>query len=179
VSGRPEASHRRASSLFPPPSSLSIRFATLADLDTVVELRLALLREHEGDPVYGRLRDDAPEQARRIFGAQLQAAHEVTLLADRAGKTVGILRCVEASGNPLLHPARYGYVASVYVRPEARRRGVLKCLVTEAEAWCVRRGLEEMRLHSASGSALSNAAWDGLGFEVVEHLRLRRIDPHR
>ena len=153
-----------------------IRVATLADLETVVELRIALLREHGGNAVYGRLRADAPQRARRIFAEQLEAPGEVTFLAERGGRPVCILRCIDAVGSPLLHPSRYAYVASVYVVPAERRRGVLRLLIREAEEWSLERGLREMRLHNASDNALAGEAWEALGFEVVEVLRVRRLD---
>jgi len=43
--------------------SLSVRTATLDDLAIVIELRLALLAEHSGSPLYGRLREDVRERA--------------------------------------------------------------------------------------------------------------------
>jgi hypothetical protein len=36
-------------------------------------------------------------------------------------------------------------------------------------------GFNEIRLHSVAGHDGSNAAWDAAGFEVVEHLRMRKI----
>jgi ribosomal protein S18 acetylase RimI-like enzyme len=155
--------------------ALSVRRATVDDLAVVVELRLALLREHAGNTVYRRLRPDAEERARELFRAQLESADQVTLLAHRGAATVGILRCADTPGSPLLFPARYAYVSSVYVIPDARRSGVLRILLDAAEAWCAARGLGEIRLHNAPESELSTAAWDALGFEVVEHLRLRPI----
>ena len=155
---------------------LDVRQATLDDLETVVDLRLALLREHRTNPIYGRLRADAPARARRLFAAQLASADEVVFLALRGGEAIGILRCVHSGGSPLLHPASYGYVSSVFVVPTARRAGVLRALMRAAVAWCRERGLGEIRLHSAAGHTLSNAAWDALGFEVVEHLRMMPID---
>ena len=76
---------------------------------------------------------------------------------------------------PLLEPARYGYVASVYVRPTARRGGVLHLLMDAAEQWCREHGLDEVRLHNASDNPLANAAWDALGFQIAEHLRVRSL----
>lgn len=152
-----------------------IRPATIDDLDAVVDLRLALLLEHRDNPIYGRLRPDAPARARRLFAQQLEAAHEVILLAERRGEAAGILRCVHSGGAPLLLPDAYGYLASVYVRPDARRSGVLRLLLEAAEAWCRDRGLTELRLHNAADSETSNAVWDALGFEVVEHLRIRPL----
>ena len=168
-----------ASSLVAPRSSLQVRSATAADLETVVALRLALLREHGTNPVYRRIRPDAPQRARRLFAAQLASPQEVTLLAERAGTVVGILRCVESVGSPLLFPDRYGYVSSVYVLPEQRRLGVLRRLVEQAERWCEQRGLDEMRLHSTADGESGNGAWSALGFEIVEHSRVRKIGEER
>jgi GNAT superfamily N-acetyltransferase len=138
-------------------------------------LRLSLLREHSRHPIYGRLRGDAAHRARDLFAAQLDSSNEIMFLAERGGQVVGILRCVESTGSPLLHPARYGYVSSVFVTPAARRGGVLRALVERAVAWCEDRGLGEMRLHSVAGDAVSEAAWDALGFDVVEYVRLKKI----
>ncbi len=160
----------------PPAAPFVIRQATPADLDVVVALRLALLRAHAGNAVYGRLRPDAPARARTLFGEQLASPHEVTWLAVGAdGAVVGILRCMEGRGSPLLDPPRYGYVASVYVLPEVRRSGVLRALMDAAVAWSRARGLDELRLHAAADNALANAAWDAMGFTVAEHLFVRRL----
>ena len=157
--------------------ALIVRPATPSDLAAVVDLRLALLREHSTNLVYGRLRADAAERAREVFGAQLRMDDQITFLADRLGAPVGILRCAETVGSPLLHPARYGYISSVYVVPRHRRHGVLRALFAAAEQWCTARGLNELRLHNAPENPLSSAAWTALGFDVVEHLRMRPIRP--
>jgi GNAT superfamily N-acetyltransferase len=157
-----------------PTPPLTVRAATPDDLETVLALRLDLLREAREHPVYGRLRPDAARRARRLFRLQLESASEVTLLAQRGGRVVGILRCVDAAGSALLEPDRFAYVSSVYVVPRARRSGVLHALLARAADWCAARGLGEMRLHSVAGAA-ANAAWDALGFQLVEHLRIRAI----
>jgi ribosomal protein S18 acetylase RimI-like enzyme len=138
---------------------------------------MALLREHSHNAIYGRLRPDAEPRAAKLFAAQLQSPNEVLFLADVAGQPVGVLRCIHSSGSPLLDPAQYAYVSSVYVLPAAREQGVLRALLTAAEQWCADRGLEEMRLHNAADNPLANAAWEALGFEVVEHLRVRSLRP--
>lgn len=153
---------------------LTVRVATLDDLDIVVSLRIALLRAHAGNVIYGKLRADAEERARTLFARQLASPGEVMLLAERDGRVVGCLRCVRSIGSPLLEPPEYAYISSVYVRPEARRGGVLRALMTEAERWCAARGLREMRLHNAADNDVASATWQALGFEVVELLRVRR-----
>jgi GNAT superfamily N-acetyltransferase len=156
-------------------TSVRTRHAGPADLDVVVELRLALLREYADHPVYGRLRADADQRARPVFRAQLQSADQVILLAEDDAGCQGIARCVESHGSPLLHPDRYAYLSSVYVRPSARRRGVLRALMAAVEAWCERRGLTEIRLHNSATSPAAMATWDRLGFEASEQVRVRRL----
>ena len=160
-------------------SRIHVRQASTRDLDAVMELRLALLHEHPYHPVYGRLRTDVTARARDLFATQLRSASESIFLADREDVVAGILRCVESIGSPLLNPARYAYVSSVYVRPDARRRGVLRALLYAAEKWSRARGLDQMRLHNVVGSASAESAWSALGFAVVEQVRLRNLDPER
>ena len=156
-------------------SAIAIRRATLSDLPVIVDLRLALLRENESHPVYGRLRADARERAYDMFAAQLRSTQEVMFLAESAGEVVGIIRCVETLNSPLLHPDRYCYISSVYVRPRMRRVGVLTALLRHAESWCADRGLTEMRLHNVPGGSAS-AAWSAAGFTVVEEVRFKAKD---
>ena len=152
-----------------------VREATLRDLDAVIALRLALLREHPDHPIYGRLRADVTDRARGLFATQLRSTMEVIFLAELGGRVVGVLRCVESIGSPLLDPARYAYVSSTYVRPEARRRGVLRALLAAADRWSRARGLDQMRLHNVAGSVEAEAAWSSLGFAIVEQVRLRHV----
>lgn len=166
----PSASVARRSS-----SAVTIRVATMADLDAVVELRLQLIRESTPNAIYSRVRPDATERARKLYGSQLQSDRECVFLAERGGEIVGIIRCVESAGSPLLYPERYCYIGSAYVKPAVRRRGILRRLLAAAEAWCEERGLDEMRLHSVAESDISNRTWAALGFGVAEHVRLRRL----
>lgn len=151
-------------------TELRVRAATLRDLETVVALRLTLLRDAAGHPIYGQLRADAESRAREMFAPQLLSPSETIFLAERDADVVGILRCVETRGSPLLSPAAYCYVSSVYVKPEARQQGVMRALVGRAKRWALERGLTEMRLHNIPGTDAEDA-WAALGFEVVEQVR--------
>jgi GNAT superfamily N-acetyltransferase len=169
----------RASPAAPSAAVPRVRPATPRDLDAVVALRIALLREHPDHPIYGRLRTEVDRRARELFAAQIRSRTETIFLAELAGEVIGIIRCVESIGSPLLEPTRYAYVSSAYVRPDVRRRGVLRALLAEADRWCRARGLDQMRLHNVAGSEAAERAWDALGFAVVEQVRLRSLSPLR
>lgn len=144
----------------------------------MLRLRFALLREQSSNPLYHRVHPDAEKRARRLFARQLGSRSERLILAEHAGEAVGILRCAEIEGSPLLLPERYAYVSSAYVTPEWRRQGVLRHLLAAAEEWAARRGLSEMRLSAAADSPMALAAWRGLGFEPAEQLHVRPIGGH-
>ena len=156
---------------------IRVRQATTRDLEHVIALRVALLREHPNHPVYGRLRQDATERARDLYTVQLRSTLEAIFLAEMNNEVVGILRCVDSAGSPLLEPARYAYISSVFVKPAARRRGVLRALLRAAEQWSTERDLDQLRLHHVSGSPQAEGAWSALGFDVVEHVRVRSVKP--
>lgn len=152
-----------------------VRRATVGDLAIVVSLRLALLREYSDHPVYGRLHPEVESRARPLFEQQIKAPDQAIFLAERERSVVGIVRCADVKGSPLLVPDRYCYVTSVFVRPEHRRHGVLVMLMEHAETWARDRGLTEMRLHNSTLSDQARSAWDQQGFVVNEEVRLKHL----
>ncbi|MEO6876987.1 MAG: GNAT family N-acetyltransferase [Gemmatimonadaceae bacterium] len=153
----------------------TVRPAQSDDLQVIVELRMALLREYGDHPLYANLRSDAEDRAFELYRAQLRAPNETIFVAESADGVIGLLRCVDAVGSPLFLPERYCYVSSVYVRPAERRRGVLHAMMAAADQWCAARGLGEMRLHNVGSSEVAQRAWSSMGFDVVEHVRLRSL----
>lgn len=157
------------------PPDLVIRAAGAGDLDQIVALRLQLLREEARSPLYAHPRRDVAEQARILTEAHLASTTEVTFLALDGDEAVGLLRCTVSRAGRLVHPTRYGFLTSAFVRPSHRRRGVLRSLVERAESWCDVRGLREIRLHCTVENAEGNATWESLGYTLAEIVRHRTI----
>src|SRR5262249_54309656 len=82
-----------------PASRINVRPASMSDLPAILALRMALLREHSHNAIYGRLRPDAESRAAKLFAAQLQSPNEVIFLAEDRREPVGILRCIHSSGS--------------------------------------------------------------------------------
>jgi ribosomal protein S18 acetylase RimI-like enzyme len=155
-----------------------VRAATPLDLDEVVALRLALLRDPEASPFPRLLHPDAERRARSLFAKQLRSPREVVFLAHVGDETVGLLRVVAAPRSPLHAELRHAYLTSAFVVPAARARGVMRALVQHAMAWCEAHDVHEVRLHNALRNRAAAAVWDRLGFPAVEELRVRRLPPH-
>jgi ribosomal protein S18 acetylase RimI-like enzyme len=155
--------------------SVHVRVATLADAERIAELRLALIAHHQSNPVYSRIRRNARVRAIALTEEQLASDQQIMFVAVKGERVVGMLRCIEQRGHRLLWPARYAHIGTVYVQPSVRRRGVLRSLMHAAIAWSRERGLKEMRLQNAIDNPIAMAAWEALGFRVVEQVRLRRL----
>jgi ribosomal protein S18 acetylase RimI-like enzyme len=159
----------------PTRARVRVRPASLADAKRIAELRLALLGEHTGNAIYSRVRRDAPVRALNLTKEQLASEHQVMFVATKGERIVGMLRCTDQRGHRLLRPARYAMIGTVYVEPSVRRQGVLRSLMDAAIAWSRERGLKELRLQNAIDNPLAIAAWEALGFRVVEQIRLRKV----
>ena len=152
-----------------------VRRATLKDLASIVALRLALLREEEGNPFFANPHPDAEERALHLTRAELTTPGEVFLLAILNSSIVGMLRCRSVRRMPLVAEARQAVVTTVYVVPESRRMGVLRALLDGADRWCRQQGLTGMRLQCALTNDVGRKAWESLGFSPAETLYLRTV----
>jgi GNAT superfamily N-acetyltransferase len=156
-------------------AGLVVRRATAEDVPALTALRLALLREEGKSPLFAHPRADAAARARQLSASQIAGIREAVFVAERQGSIVAMLRCVVSRGAPLVRGSRHGLLTSAYVRPSARRQGVLAALVKAAEEWCRSRGLRELRLHCTVENIGGNAAWTALGFTAAEVLLRREI----
>jgi GNAT superfamily N-acetyltransferase len=64
-------------------------------------------------------------------------------------------------------------LTTAYVLPAHRRRGVMRQLVDAAAAWSASHGVIDLRLRNAHDNTAANAAWEALGFSVVQVVRQR------
>lgn len=156
-------------------SPVLVTRATLRDLDAVTALRMALLREESGEPVFAQPHLDASRRALQLTRKQLTSPGQVVLLARRNDEAVGILRCREVRRTGLVRGARQAMVTTAYVSPAERRSGVLRELLAAADKWCRQRRLAGMRLHCGLANNIGRKAWESLGFGAAALVYLRTI----
>jgi GNAT superfamily N-acetyltransferase len=140
-----------------------IRRAGPADVDAIVDTRVALFRE------LGSGLDAAREtEFRRACAASLERGfrerHAHVWLAIVRGTVRGaaILLVYPRIPGPANLGAEEGYLLNVYVAPECRRRGAATALVAAAVREARERGLARVRLHT---TAPGRPVYASLGFE--------------
>lgn len=145
-----------------------IRPADDTDLPALIEQFLALNR-HEDANSHDRRTDvagatDALDAALRNVGEK----EGVALVAEHAGAVVAHLFLTIETDCVYIRDRerRYGYIAELFVRETARRRGIGRALMNEAERICVARGLARLSVGVLAGNALAAELYARQGFEA-------------
>jgi len=146
-------------------SSISIREARPEDLEEIININLACLREHYPDYFW---RD------------HLQLWGKAFLVAEFEGKIVGyIMTRVERSMGYMggFFPRKVGHIVSIAVLPEFRRRGIATALMREAigrlrELYKVKEVYLEVRVSNEPAIRL----YEKLGFKKVRRLKYYYLD---
>jgi len=141
----------------------AIRPATLKDLDVLVELRVALFKAMG----QGGARLDAATPAIRAYvEKQLPSGAFRVWVAERRGTVVAaiglVIHCVPPS--PHNPDGREAYIMNLFTRPEVRRRGIARRLMTHVLDIVRSEGLLKVRLYATPDG---RPLYESLGFAVA------------
>jgi ribosomal protein S18 acetylase RimI-like enzyme len=133
-----------------------IRTATADDLETIWELWRAFEREVP-DPEYDPA--DLEENRREVEEA---ARSKIALVADEDGEVAAFALAAKLSDE-------VGLLSDLYVRPEARRRGLGRALVHEVARRLREEGVQVVRLEVSATNRDALAVYDRWGFRPEFH----------
>lgn len=121
---------------------------------------------------------DPDELAREAdaFDGFHPAVGEAVLIAESAGRPVGMVELSLRSHAEGCGTSPVGYLEAWYVEPGFRGRGAGRALVEAALAWARGRGCAEFASDAELANAASAAAHRALGFEEVCAIRCFRRD---
>jgi ribosomal protein S18 acetylase RimI-like enzyme len=143
----------------------SLRPARAADLDSLIELLLALQDQIEtSNPDLWRMKPDARHNLKGQISARLKAANSCALVAEHEEDgVVGVIfgRIVV---NNRYTPSRAGQVDQAFVRADHRRMGVGSRLVTLLCRFFASEDVEDISLRYVVGNEEAAAFWSALGF---------------
>lgn len=153
-----------------------VRRATGDDLSEVVALWSHYIRAHRDNPIYDP-RPNALEERKEAFREHVEGEESaVFVIAREEGGLDGMLTCFVEDNLPYFRPARYARLQTPYVRPDARKRGNLKRLLTAAFRWARDLEMTEIRMFTGADNPLANEIAEELGFRAVEVMRRRPLD---
>lgn len=154
-----------------------LREATEGDLDELVALWTYYIRDHRHNPAYNRVTRTGFVSRRAAFANDIRdESSAVFVVAREDGGLDGMITCRIESNKPYFQPHRFGRIQTPYVRPDARRKGNLKRLLTAAYRWAREQELLEVRLDVGADNVLANVIAEELGFDAVRIVRRKAID---
>lgn len=146
----------------------AVRRAREGDADDVIRLWIAGATHHKGLAGYA---DDVSSTALKGEGAAWARDHygnrnaALFLAFAPDGRAIGLLSGTIVPRSILHHDSRVAVAGDAFVEPAWRRRGILRLLVREFEAWAVRmRATGAAAEHTADNRAAARA-WRALGYE--------------
>ncbi|GMU38287.1 MAG: GNAT family N-acetyltransferase [Phycisphaerae bacterium] len=149
-------------------SSLEIRPATVADVPLIVAL-IRELAEYERLSHACAATEDALR--RHLFGARPFAE---ALVAEVEGRGVGFALFFHTFSTFEAAPTLY--LEDLYVRPEERRRGVGKALLTRLAKLAVERGCRRFEWSVLEWNRPAIDFYVGLGARLLDDWRICRVD---
>ncbi|BAU73857.1 GNAT family N-acetyltransferase [Metapseudomonas furukawaii] len=156
----------------------TVRPATLADLDSLIELRAYLL-----DGTTARYSSKTPEEAARWrtayrswLGSRLDESDCVQILTAEHKESGQVLGCATAiidqrAPAPGCLNGLSGWVQSVVVEPQWRNRGIARQLMQHLLRWFANRGVDHVVLQSTESAG---TLYQALGFTVSDERLLIR-----
>ncbi len=145
----------------------SIRKATAADLETLIDFAVREAEETEGN-------EPDPEGVRRGVGRGLDGVAPVAywVAETEAGEVIGGISVVTEWSN--LRGGDYWWVQSLYVVPEYRGSGLVDRLLDEVAEQAKQAGALDLRLYVLESNGRARAAYRRCGFGDSVYLIMNR-----
>ncbi|MAG33642.1 MAG: hypothetical protein CL908_22415 [Deltaproteobacteria bacterium] len=154
-----------------------VRIARMQEVDRVAALWALITEHHAGlDPLF-RMRRGPVAQGE--LGELLRALHRdpdaEILVYEEAGTPTGLCIVRIDRAPPILEETERAEITDLGVRPEARRRGIARRLVEEAQAWARDRGVERVEIQVATGNREGQAFWRAMGYADLMDVLHKRL----
>ena len=157
-------------------STVTVRVAGAADLDTIARLALVEILHRATPPMFAAP-DNPPHTDLVAHHRALHDSGAVHLLAALDGRDVGLLTIELTSPEPRLCPDGQSYIGPTATLPGARRRGVGQAVVAAAHTWADAHGYRWISVDFAAADPLSRPFWLNAGFQPTGYGLIRLIDP--
>jgi ribosomal protein S18 acetylase RimI-like enzyme len=146
------------------------RRAARGDLAAIAELWRALI-DHHAESLPRTTRDVTAHE----LDALLRDAACAAWIAERDRRAVGFCAVRVETAPPGIGESARALITELYVRPDARRRGVGRALVDAALAWARERGAARVEVRVAARNETGQSFWRSLGFGAFVDVLDRRL----
>jgi ribosomal protein S18 acetylase RimI-like enzyme len=158
--------------LFPPRRTLpnDIRVRAMAPRDRKAVLGLILdAHDYHRRSLKGELRTVRPESSEAVFARLLALPNSVYFVAEAGRRVVGYVHCelrTQPAG-PTTRGRSYGYVNTLAIATDYRRRGVGRTLMELVREWAFGQEISEIELNVFDFNQAAVELYESLGYRTV------------
>ena len=145
------------------------------DVDRVVALWSALMGHHEAFDPHWRAAPGAEGEWRRLLVRLLADADAAVLVWDEGGDLLGFCAAQIEVAPPTVAERARAEITDLFVREDARRRGIGRRLVEAATDWVRERGVPRVEVRVAVRNAEGQAFWRALGYADLVNVLQRPL----
>jgi ribosomal protein S18 acetylase RimI-like enzyme len=152
-----------------------IRPATEDDLDTLDELWWKSAHYHEELEPRFQYASDATQATREFMSKQIQSKTARFWVAQDDDDIIGYIEAMVVERPPIHAQRKIGYIGSLYVKTDARRKGIGVRLWETAHTWLIENGATIINLMVATENPVALEFWKKLNFrEIMVRLELHQ-----
>ena len=153
-----------------------VRQARARDVDRVVALWTALMAHHHSIDAHWRIAAGAETEWQAFLGRLLDDPDAAVLVWEAEGGDLpGFCAAQIGRAPPVITERARCEVTDLFVREDARRRGIAAALVAGALDWCAERGVDRVVARVATRNAEGQAFWRAAGFGDFVDVLQRRL----
>jgi ribosomal protein S18 acetylase RimI-like enzyme len=162
------------------PDGIEIRKPTPDDVDSLIDVDLALPRHQRASPVFSRRPLPTEQESREEWARTFAAGEEELFIGCVAGKPVAVWSLVDGRRSSYFHglarPDKSCYLGYAATLPDFRGTGVGVALTGASFAWAAEAGYTSMGTDWRVTNLLASRFWPRRGFRTT-FLRLYRHIP--
>ncbi|MBN1866150.1 GNAT family N-acetyltransferase [Candidatus Sumerlaeota bacterium] len=143
---------------------MRIRRAVEADLPRLVELWLAMMREHCDFEPRLRLTPTAGPTYQSYLHLHCRNPRSRVVLAETEDRAIGFCCAYVCQNLPMFEPQEFGYVSDLCVVSEERGRGLGTRILDDVRDWFKGQGVECVQLQVYDSNEKGRRFWAAKGF---------------
>lgn len=144
-------------------SEIQIRRARVSEVDTIVELWMAMMHEHEKFDSTIQLTDDANEHYRRYLQCHILDTNAIVVVALHNGHIIGYTLAMKCQNLPMFEPPEYGYISDMTVIPTQRGKKIGEAMFNRVIEWFRQQSIRSIQLQVYNGNIKGKRFWNRMG----------------
>jgi len=153
-----------------------IRFATISDISTIMELWSDLMAFHKPFNSFFELSSDAVEKFRTYLHSNIQnneKAHVFVAIGNN--QVIGYMMGVILNAAPVFKIDLVGEIMDAFVAVDYRRQNIAERLFNALKTWFQMKKVDRVDVNIAVGNPLSSKFWAKMSFKPLLHHLYQKI----